>query len=386
MQRKTTVAIFLLAAGTAWNGGNVGPAVSQLTESFSVTLSAVGLLSGTVLFAAVVAASLVTPMLSDRLGPAFGAKLAALLCGAGNVIFAAGPTYGWLIGGRVVAGLGLGISLVLGPAVARAAGGVRLLGVFGAGIMLGVAAALGVGGALAEAGIDWRVAFAVSAVLGFSSLPLLPANVEVAPPGARRPGDLRRLVRSLPEWRLLLLFVAILAVPLVISAWFNHYLITEGGVGAGLAGLLAFSLFGLCTAVRVAGGRLSDRRASPLILAGLAPLVAAAGVALFALKPTLVGAIASIVLMGPGFAFPYATMFDEGERLLADDPVLSLTFLTAGANATPILAIPLVGGALANGNGEGAFLILAAFVALSGVANLRPAVPSARGPGPTEPS
>jgi hypothetical protein len=26
--------------------------------------------------------------------------------------------------------------------------------------------------------------------------------------------------------------------------------------------------------------------------------------------------------MGIGFALPYATMFDEGERLLEDDPVL----------------------------------------------------------------
>lgn len=386
MSKRSTVAIFLLAAGTAWNGGNIGPAVEQLTSEFSVSLSSVGLLSGTVLFGALVAASLATPKLSDAIGAATGAKVSAFLCGAGNVVCAAGPSYGWLIAGRIVAGAGLGISLVLGPAVARAAGGVRLLGIFGAGIMLGVAAALGIGGALADAGVDWRVAFAVSAAVGFSSLPLLPSRVEVAPAGGRRPGDLRRILRSLPEWRLLLLFVAILAAPLVISAWFNHYLITDGGTGAGVAGLLAFALFGLCTMVRIVGGREAGRGGSPVALAGVAPIIAAGGIALFAAVPEIGGAVAAIVLMGVGFALPYATMFDEGERLLADDPVLSLTFLTVGANATPIWAIPVIGSALSAGHGEAAFLVLAGFVALAGLANLRPAVRSRSSESVTEPT
>jgi nitrate/nitrite transporter NarK len=252
--------------------------------------------------------------------------------------------------------------------------------------MLGVAAALGIGGVLADTGIDWRVAFAVSAAVGFSSLPLLPSRVEVSPADARKRGDLRRILRSLPEWRLLLLFVAILAVPLVISAWFNHYLIAEGGISPGVAGLLAFALFGMCTLVRIVGGRDAGRGGSPVALAGVAPIVAGGGLALFAAKPEIAGAIASILLMGVGFALPYATMFDEGERLLADDPVLSLTFLTVGANATPIWAIPLVGSALSSGHGEAAFLALAGFVAIAGVANLRTAVRRDAGDGATEPT
>jgi DHA1 family inner membrane transport protein len=375
VRARSALGIFLLGAGTAWNGGNVGPAVTELAGAFSVSLSTVGLLSGTVLFGALVAASLATPTLSDRIGPSQGVRLAASLAGAGNVLIAAGPSWGWLISGRVVAGAGLGIALVLGPAVARAEGGVRLLGVFGAGVMLGVAGALGIGGLLADSGVDWRASFAISAAVGFSSLPLLPGRVEVAPKEGRRPGDLCRLLRSLPEWRLLLLFVAILSVPLVISAWLNHYLITEGGLSAGLAGLLAFAMFGLSTVVRIAGGRLSGGGASLVLLAGVAPLVASAGVAVVALEPSLGGATVAVVLMGIGFALPYATMFDEGERLLADDPVLSLTFLTVGANATPILAIPLIGSALANGHGQEAFAILAGFVALAGLVNLRPAAP-----------
>jgi MFS family permease len=374
VRARSAAGIFLLATGTAWNGGNVGPAVGELTREFSVSLAAVGLASGTVLFGALVLASLATPALSGRIGAARGARLAALLAGAGNLIVAAAPAWGWLLAGRVVAGAGLGVALVLGPAVARAEGGVRLLGVFGAGVMLGMAGALGVGGLLADAGVGWRAAFGVSAAIGFSALPLLPRRIEVAPREGRRGGELRRLLRELPEWRLLLLFVATLAVPLVIGAWLNHYLITEGGLAAGAAGLLAFAMFGLATAVRIAGGRLARRGVSTTLLAGVAPLVAAAGVVLVGVDPSPAAATLAVALMGVGFALPYATMYDEGERLLADDPVLSLTFLTAGANATPIVAIPLVGGALTAGDGEAAFAVLAAFVALAGLANLRPAV------------
>jgi hypothetical protein len=66
---RSTVGIFLLAAGTAWTGGNVGPAVTQLTHQFSVSLSSVGLLSGTVLFGALVVASLATPSAGGARGP-----------------------------------------------------------------------------------------------------------------------------------------------------------------------------------------------------------------------------------------------------------------------------------------------------------------------------
>ena len=125
---------------------------------------------------------------------------------------------------------------------------------------------------------------------------------------------------------------------------------------------------------------------STAALAGVAPIVAAGGIALFAVVPEIGGAVAAILLMGVGFALPYATMFDEGERLLAGDPVLSLTFLTVGANATPIWAIPLIGSVLSSGDGEVAFLVLAGFVALAGIANLRPAMRPGPGDSAMEPT
>ena len=50
---RVTLAVVLLAAGTSWNAGNIGPVTSTLSDDFSVSLTAIGLLSGTVFFAGI---------------------------------------------------------------------------------------------------------------------------------------------------------------------------------------------------------------------------------------------------------------------------------------------------------------------------------------------
>jgi hypothetical protein len=82
--------------------------------------------------------------------------------------------------------------------------------------------------------------------------------------------------------------------------------------------------------------------------------------------------LAAVVLMGAGFALPYAAMQVEAEWLLPSEPVAPTSFLTLIANAMPIAVIPLVGSALEADHGERALLILAAFIAVAAVLNLRP--------------
>jgi MFS family permease len=244
------------------------------------------------------------------------------------------------------------------------------------------------GGLLVGAGASWRLAFVISALVGLAALPLLPRRVEVRPPGHFPPEIVHRLIESPPELRLLLLFAAALAIPLVISAWLNHYLASAGGIRPGLAGVLAFAMFGISAVVRLGSGRLAAGGASPALLAGAAPLVAAAGVALVAIEPEPGGAIPGIVLMGIGFALPYAVMYDEAERMFPEAPVASLSFLSSGANVIPIFAVPLVGSALEHGDAEAALIAMAAFVAVAGAANLRPATGAATDPrsAPRRPS
>src|SRR5918995_5237426 len=70
---RVTLATALLAAGTSWNAGNIGPVTSALSADFSVSLTAVGLLSGTVFFAGLLATTVVAPRLAKRTGVAGGA-------------------------------------------------------------------------------------------------------------------------------------------------------------------------------------------------------------------------------------------------------------------------------------------------------------------------
>ena len=96
------------------------------------------------------------------------------------MILAASPDFAGLVAGRIVAGLGVGLSILFVPAYARAVGGVRLLGVFGAGLTLGIATSLALGSVMEGEGVDWRVAFAITAVLGVAPLAALPrAKVEI---------------------------------------------------------------------------------------------------------------------------------------------------------------------------------------------------------------
>ena len=83
----------------------------------------------------------------------------------------------------------------------------------------------------------------------------------------------------------------------------------------------------------------------------------------------------AVVLMGAGFALPYAAMVDAAQRLYPERATSTLAVVQTGPNVVPIIVIPLVGSALAQGHGSFALVLIAAFVALAGAANLRPPTP-----------
>jgi hypothetical protein len=100
---------------------------------------------------------------------------------------------------------------------------------------------------------------------------------------------------------------------------------------------------------------------------------------------TVGAAAVVVVLTGIGFSLPYPLFYDEGERALPDRPLAGLGVLQVGANFFPIVAIPLIGKALADGRHELAFLSLAAVVAATAIVSLWPgaAGPAGGGAGPT---
>jgi MFS transporter, CP family, cyanate transporter len=380
---RRSIGVFVLAlAITGWNCGNVGPIVGSLTKEFDIGLGEVGLLSGTFFFAGAAAGSLVGAALARRIRVLAGIWACCALSILGNVIFAVGDSVGVLATGRVFAGLAFGLAAVFVPAYARAMGGVKMLGLFGAGLTLGVAAALLLGSILEGADVDWRVAFAITAALSLIALPILPNEpVQIQRTASEGEGLAREALTNQAWWRVQLLGIATLNIPLIVGAWLVHYLITAVGMSAAGAGALSFTLFGISAVMRDVAGRMTaaGAGASMLVVVGLA--LGAGGLVLLGQGTSPGVALIAIALMGVGLSLPYPLFYDEAERVLPDRPIGSLGLMQVGAGLFPIPVIPLFGAALASGDADLAFAGLAAFALLTLALNARPPVASRESAG-----
>jgi predicted MFS family arabinose efflux permease len=382
------IGVFVLAAAiTGWNCGNVGPVVGSLTREFGFTLGEVGLLSGAFFFAGSAVGSLAGAALARRIRVLSGIWACCLFSIAGNLIFAAGDSFAVLAVGRVFAGLAFGLAAVFVPAYARVMGGVRMVGLFGAGLTLGVAAALLLGSILEGEGVDWRVAFLITAALAAVALPLLPNEaVPVKRAASEGEGGLaRKALTNQAWWRVQLLGISTLNIPLIVGAWLVHFLITGYGLSAATAGVFSFVLFGISAVMRDLAGRMTAAGAAPsmLVLVGLG--IGSAGLVLLGIGDSAGVALIAITLMGVGLSLPYPLYYDEAERVLPDRPIGSLGLMQVGAGIFPIPVIPLFGAALASGDADVAFAALAAFALLTLMLNAKPPV-SPRRPEASPPS
>jgi predicted MFS family arabinose efflux permease len=290
---------------------------------------------------------------------------------AGNLLFALTPVFAGLAVGRILPGLAFALINALGAVWARDSGGVRLLGIFGASIQLGIALALLTGSALSDLDVDWRLGFVISAALGAAAFVAIPRGAEEPPTSPERAGFLRAALRHARVYRLALLFVSIYGVPLTLSAWLIAYFSFDGDLTKTVAGAASFLLFGLSAVMRIFGARLQERGV-PHVLLGGALGVAAIGLAAITFEPVVAVAFASVVLLAFGFGVPYATALAEAQDLYPEAPSEPVALMTLAAMIPPIVAIPVVGQALSNGDGDLAFGVLAAFLVLATLANLRP--------------
>jgi hypothetical protein len=276
-----------------------------------------------------------------------------------------------VLAGRAAAGLGTGVALIAAPVIARALGGVLLLGLYGSGITFGLASALFIGGELSDSGVDWRINFAISAVVGFSALRFLIGGMpDVGHMRRLGGGGLRKLLLGWRFWRADLLFVFVNAVPIILGAWLLHYLTIHHGFGPGIAGAFGFLLFGLLAVSRPLGGWLATSPTNRMALATVGPLLAGAGILALALDRTEVIATVGIIAIAIGFGAPYAIAYQRVEDLVDGNAELGLAVALQGVNVAAIVVVPIVGAALEHGYGRLSFLLLAAFCAVAGLTNL----------------
>jgi MFS family permease len=378
---RRIIGVFVLAAAVVgWNCGNVGPVVGSLQREFDIGLGEVGLLSGAFFFGGSAVGSLAGAAAARRIRVMAGIWACCVLSIVGNLVFAVGDSVGVLAAGRVFAGVGFGLAAVFVPAYARAVGGVKMLGLFGAGLTLGVAAALFLGSVLEGSDVSWRVAFLITAALGAVALPILPnERVEIPRTESEGEGLAREALTNQAWWRVQLLGLTTLTIPLVVGAWLVHFLITGYDMSAAGAGGLAFGLFGLSAVMRDLAGRMTASGDSPsmLVIVGLA--LGASGLFLLGVGDATGVAVVSLALMGVGLSLPYPLYYDEAERVLPDRPIGSLGLMQVGTGIFPIPVIPAFGAALASGDADLAFAGLAAFTVLTLVLNAQPPVPPRKG-------
>ncbi len=233
-----------------------------------------------------------------------------------------------------------------------------------------MAVALAVGSVLGDAGVNWRVGFAVSMVVGLSALAVLPRRLpEAASEGRRSSGFLKRALRRAALWRLMLLFIAANGITIIVSTWLIEYLVAHGGNHAWYAGVLGFVLFAVTAAVRELSGRFVEAGPTGQRLAAISPLLTAAGLVGLALDPHPLPSLLWVIMMGAGFALPYALVVERAQRLFPDNRAEVIAFLQTGPNIVPMIVVPIIGAALDAGNGPAAWLAIAAFLVVAAAVN-----------------
>ena len=368
---RVWASVVLVGLAAAWNGGNVGPVVSQVAADFDISLAMVGILSGTLFLGSSVVGLLFAAQLGEKIGLVNGLKVACLLTITGNLLFAVTPFFAGLAVGRILPGIGFAIVNTLAVVWARQVGGVTLLGLYGASIQMGIALALLSGSVLDDLDVAWEVGFLITALLGVIAYFMIPPGAEVKPSGQERTGGfLKKAVRSSGVYRLALMFVCIYGVPMILSAWLIEYVVRGGDVTKTLAGAASFLLFGLSAAVRFFGAELQAKGVRHSLLTGALAL-AGLGLALIAFEPVIAAVLFGVVLIGIGFGVPYATALTEAQNLYPPAPEEPVALMTLLAVLPPIIVIPIIGHAISRGQGETAFALVAVFILVAAALNIR---------------
>jgi hypothetical protein len=110
---------------------------------------------------------------------------------------------------------------------------------------------------------------------------------------------------------LVLLFIAANGITIVVSTWLIEYLVAHGDNHTWYAGALGFVLFAVTAAVRELSGRFAAAGPGRQRLAALSPLLTAVGLVGLALDASAVPALLWVILMGTGFALPYALVIER---------------------------------------------------------------------------
>jgi MFS family permease len=345
--------LWVLVAGVAaaLHVGKLAPALALLQAELGLTLFAAGVLLSAVQVAGMLGA-LALGALADTVGPRrsliSGLVLLALASGAG----ALAPGAAWLLGWRVIEGVGFLLVVLPAPGLLRAlvpaAQLPSRLGLWGAYMPLATAMALLLGPAVMAA-VGWRgwwlllaLVCAAAAVAVWRVVPVLPA----APRRAFIAPLRDTLVHGGP-WLVGLAFGAYSSQWLAVIG-FLPTIYAQAGVGVGAMAVLTAAAAAANIIGNVASGRLLQRGvAAPVLLAtgfvtmALAALTAFAlpgdGAATAALRYAAVLLFSAVGGLIPGTLFSLALRVAPGDHAVASTVGFMQQWSAAGQFAGPPL-------------------------------------------------
>lgn len=352
------------------------PFFDDLESEFAVGRTLAGL-SMTAFLAPVALASLFLGAACDRHGSARIGRLGFAVLLAGGLLTIAAPSFGLLLAGRALAGLGGGMVLVavlklLAASVPAQRLGIAF-GVFVAGLPIGTGIAFDLLNHLPSWRMSAAVATALVALAAAAFAALVPARAAVCPPRSLR-ADLAAMLRSPALRQLALLVVLGYTAIVAFTTWAPTRLASYGGLAAGTATLIASVLLVIDIPFAPLWGRASDRlgRRKPFVVASflvyatgafLVPSAARAGALLLLLVVSAMG-------VGCAMFFPATLAIPES---LVPETLLGATyglFLTAQALGMAIGPLAL-GAVFAHGSTPLGVFVIGGIAAAALPASLR---------------
>ncbi len=375
--RRTGLALVTAAAVT--NGityADHAPLIPLIAADLLLSDVQIGLLS-TALFFVSMAVGLSTSGLADRVGPNRTVLLGITASLVGSLVLAVAPSYGVLLVGKGLEGVGSGLTFVAGARyVAGLYAGARShlgLGLYGAGYPLGSAAAVLTLPTLAGLVGSWRGALGVSAV----AIAVITIGWLFAPAVRRvaSAGTVRDAFRNGNAWLTALQHSAGFGLAITSGTWISVFLVREFSLPLALSGLLGSLLLLVMVLARPFGGFLLSREHIPtrtLMRAGT--LIVMAGVLLLAIpgRPLLIE-LAGALVLGAGVGLPYAAVFNTAAASVRRAPGSGQALAAAGGTVGVMLGAPAMGLAVQTLGFWAAWLFVGvvAAAALAGTAFIR---------------
>jgi nitrate/nitrite transporter NarK len=296
-----------------------------------------------------------------------GAGLA--VSAVGTLIFAASPSYGVALAGKLIQGIGSALAFVAGARYLAGLYGERrnhfALGLYGAGYPLGSALALIAMPTLAAALGGWRGAFWAEAVfVGAVAIAWWRAP---SVPRVARPGNIRDALRCPNCWWTSLQHAAGFGLGIASGTWITVYLLREFRLPLELSGLLGSLLLLLAVVTRPVGGLLLAREHLPARrVMRIGDLAIVAGVALLAIpERPLPIALGGAILVGVGVGLPYSAVFNTAAASLPEAPGAAQGLAAIGGTAGVMVTAPAMGYAVQTFGFWAAWLFVGAVSAIA---------------------